>query len=385
MTTLDQRSTIEDVLAAVNGLTPGIANRAPEIEKARRIPGDLLEKLVDAGVFRMSLPTSHGGLGADLPGAMRVLETLARADASVGWTVAIGGIAWCDLVGLPRATFDELYDADSVITAGVFSPSGSIKAVDGGYRVSGRWSFASGVEHATWIYGNCVEGMVEGHPSMRIAVFSPDEVTIEDTWNVTGLSGTGSHHFSVDDVFVPSERTVVPLEDEPSIDEAMARIPVPALVALSLAAVAVGIARGALDDVTALAREKTPLLADSHLAANPHFQYRLAEADTGVRAARGLLHDTANMVWETAEERQQPTWENRAHIRAAAAWATERSADAVTTAYRFGGGNSIYVTSPLQRRLRDINAVTQHFLLRPDTLTTAGAILAGQDVEVPVF
>ena len=133
------------------------------------------------------------------------------------------------------------------------------------------------------------------------------------------------------------------------------------------------------------ATEKTPLLADSQLAANPHFQYELADADTGVRAARGLLYETAKQLWETAVEGVELSWEQRAHIRAAAVWATERAADAVTTAYRLGGGTSIYLTSPLQRRLRDVNAVTQHFLLRPDTLTTAGAILAGQDVEVPVL
>jgi len=377
--------TFEDVLEAADRLAPTIATRAAEIEKARRIPSDLLEELVDAGVFRMTLPTTHGGLGADLPGAMRVFERLARADASVGWTVVIGGVAWCDLVGLPRVTFDELFADGDVITAGVFSPSGSITAVEGGYRVSGRWSFASGVEHATWIYGNCMAGMVDGHPGMRIAVFSPDQVTIEDTWTVSGLSGTGSHHFSVDDVFVPSERTVAPLEDEATIDEIIARIPVPTLASLSLAVIAVGVAQGALNDIIVLATEKTPLLADSHLAANPHFQYELADADTGVRAARGLLYETAKQVWETAAEGAELTWEQRAHIRAAAAWATERAADAVTTAYRSGGGSSIYVTSPLQRRLRDVNAVTQHFLLRPDTLTTAGAIVAGQDVDVPVF
>jgi len=386
MTTLDRRSTVEEVLLAAERLAPTIADRAAEIESARRIPTDLLEELVDAGVFRMTLPTSHGGLGADLPSAMRVYETLSRADASVGWSVVIGGTAWCDLIGLPRATFDELFVADGdVITAGVFSPSGSITAVDDGYRVSGRWSFASGSEHAAWIFGNCVERVIDGHPSMRIAVFSPDQVTIEDTWTVSGLSGTGSHHFSVDDVFVPSERTLVPLESEPSIYEVIARIPVPSLAPLCLAVIAVGAAQGAVDDITVMATEKTPLLADSHLASNPHFQFELAGAVTEVRAARGLLYENAGELWETAAEGAPLSWEQRAHIRAAAVWATERAAAAVTTAYRLGGGTSIYLSSPLQRRLRDVNAITQHFLLRPDTLTTAGAILAGQDVDVPVF
>ena len=145
-----------------------------------------------------------------------MFEALARADASVGWTVMIGGTSWIDLVGLPRATFDKLFASrPNVIFAGVFSPSGSITPVQDGYRVTGRWCFASGCEHADWLFANNVERIDDGVPRLRIAVFSPDQVGIEDTWNVSGLSGTGSHHFHVDALFVPSHRTLVPLVDEP--------------------------------------------------------------------------------------------------------------------------------------------------------------------------
>src|SRR5690606_29962762 len=105
--------------------------------------------------FRLLLPTSHGGQGADLLSALEVLETLARADASVGWTVMIGAGSWIDLAGLPRATFDSLYaDGPDAITAGVFNPTGTAVATGGGYRVTGRWAFASGCEHARWLFGN---------------------------------------------------------------------------------------------------------------------------------------------------------------------------------------------------------------------------------------
>jgi alkylation response protein AidB-like acyl-CoA dehydrogenase len=218
-----------------------------------------------------------------------------------------------------------------------------------------------------------------------MAVFSPDQVVIEDTWDVSGLSGTGSHHFHVDDVVVASDRTLVPFVDEPCIDAVVARIPPPSLLSLSIASIALGIGRGALDDIVALATAKTPLLAESILARNGHFQFELASADIALRAARALLYESAEAAWATVASGSPLSLEDRARIRAAAVWATNRASEAVSTAYRAGGGSSVYTSSPLQRRLRDVNVLTQHFLVRDDTLTTAGAILAGQEVAVMVF
>lgn len=378
--------TFEDVLGASRELGPAIARRAPEIESNRRLPLDLLDELIAAGVFRLLRPETHGGIEAHLPGAMRVFEALAQADASVGWTVMIGSTSWCDLASLPRAAFDEIFlDHPNLITAGVFNPSGSIAAEGDNYRVTGRWSFASGCEHADWIYGNCVESVVDGVPQLRIAVFSPDAVVIEDTWAVSGLSGTGSHHCHVEDVAVPAERTLDPFVDEPCLDAPIVRVPVPQLIALAVASVAIGCAQGAFDDILALAGDKVPLLNTRPLAENPVFQLELATADTELRAARALIYETAEAAWETAAHGRPFTPVDRARIRAAAAWATERAAAVVGTSYRSGGGSSIFAASPLQRRMRDIHAVTQHFLVRRDTLATAGAILTGQEIDVPVF
>jgi indole-3-acetate monooxygenase len=379
-------TTTQSVLESVRGLAPGIAARAAEIEAGRRVPRDLLDELVGAGCFRLLVPRSHGGIGADLPSAMRVFEVLARADASTGWTVMIGSASWRDLAGLPRPGFDALFAAGpDVVIAGGINPSGSIAADEDGYRVTGRWAFASGCEHADWLFGNCVEGVVDGAPRLRVAVVAPDQVRIEDTWRVSGLCGTGSHHFHVDDLVVPAERTFPMMDDESSIDEPIVNIPPPALYALCLASAAIGVAQGALGDILTLATDKLPMLASQPLAANPLFQLELATADTELRAARALVYETAERVWATALAASELTLEDRARARAGAAWATERAAAVVTTAYRAGGGSSVYADSPLQRRLRDINAMTQHFLVKRDTLTTAGAVLAGQDIHVPVF
>ncbi|WP_217914720.1 acyl-CoA dehydrogenase family protein [Miltoncostaea marina] len=387
MTTVDRKTrTQADVLAEVRRLAPAIGRRAGEVEAGRRVPRDLLDGLAAAGVFRLLRPAGHGGLAADLPGALRVYEELARADASVGWIAALGSASWRDLAGLPRTGFDELFaGAPDAITAGVFSPTGAIGPADGGYRVSGRWSFASGCEHADWVYGNCVEGVRDGVPRLRIAVFDPRDVVVEDTWRASGLCGTASHHFHVDDVFVPSERTLDPMGDAPSVDAPVVRVPPPALFALAIASVAIGCAQGALDDILALAAHKVPLLRHRPLAADPTFQHDLAAADTELAAARALVGGSAAVAQAAADARREPTPRERARVRAAAAWAAARAADVTRCAYRAGGGGAVLAASPLQRRLRDVDAMGQHFLVRRDTMTTAGALLAGEDVDVMVF
>jgi alkylation response protein AidB-like acyl-CoA dehydrogenase len=382
--TIEQTApTVESLLDAVRDLGPTITTRAAEIEAARRLPLDLVESLTEAGIFRMLLPRSHGGAGLEFPAGMRVLEALSRFDGSVGWTVMIGAGSWCDLAGLPRTTFDAIYADGAVITGGAISPSGTAVAVDGGYHVRGRWAFASGCQHSAWLFANCLE-TVDGEPRLRLAVLTADEIEIEDTWKSSGLCGTGSHHF-VADVIVPAQRTYALLQGEPCIDEPIVRIPPPALHAMGITSVAVGIAQGALDEIQAIAATKTPLLAAGALAANPLFQHQLATADTRLRAARALLYQDASSMWATATDRAEFTLDQRARIRATGAWATSTTAAVVDFCYRAGGGSSVYLDSPLQRRLRDINAVTQHFLVRPDTLTTAGAILAGQDPNAPIF
>lgn len=375
-----------EVLAAVEGLAPSIAARAAEVEAGRRVPPDLLQQLVDAGCFRILLPASHGGIQAELPDAMRMLEALARADGSVAWIVGIGSSGWRDLAGLPRATFDDLWSGGpDTIVAGVFGPAGVVQEADGGYQVRGRWSFASGCEHAEVLYGNCFH---EGAPppGLRTVAFRPEEVQIEDTWDSLGLRGTGSHHFHVHDLVVPAERTCATLVAEPWSDAPLLRIPPPAQFALEMASVGVGIARGALDDITELAGGKVPLLAHSPLATEPMFHLQLATGETTLRAARALLFEEAEEVWASAVEGIPVTDEQRAHVRAAAAWATEQATAVVDGAHRIAGSAGVFEAgSALPRRLRDMHTLTEHFLVRPNTMLTAGALLAGQPSDVPIF
>ena len=373
------------VLDAVRGLAPKIAGRAAEIEAARRLPVDLVRDLTAAGCFRMLVPRSHRGAGFDLASAMSVIEELSRADASAAWTTMNLAGGWINLGGFPRATFDALYaGGPDVIIGGVFSPAGTAVPVDGGYRVSGRWAFASGCQDCQWLFGNCMEAHGDG-PQLRTVLFSPDQIKIEDTWSVSGLCGTGSHHLVADDVFVRADRTCLPFADPPCLDEPLLRMPMPPIFAFGVASVAVGIAQGALEDILTLSARKVPLLAHTSLATNPLFQHQLGAADAKLRAARGLLYADAAAAWGTAVAGAEFTPEHRARMRSAITWAATTAASVVDMAYHAGGGSSIYAANPLQRRFRDVHAITQHFLVKLDTFTTAGAVLAGAEADLTVF
>jgi alkylation response protein AidB-like acyl-CoA dehydrogenase len=383
--------TLRQVLDGVRRLAPTLAARAGEIEAARRLPPDMVAELAAIGCFRVTRPTSHGGVECDVIGGLEVVEALSRADGSVGWTVMIGAGSWIDVAGLPRASFDSLFSGGgSPIMAGVFNPTGTSVAVDGGYEVTGRWAFASGCQHAQWIFANTIEAGAEpgeshGPPPMRMVVFSPADVEIEDTWRVSGLCGTGSHHFSATRVVIPAERTAATLLDPPCVDSPFVRVPPPPLYSLFVASVAVGIAGAAYDDVVALAGGKVPLLSPAPLAANPLFHHQLGTANAQLRAARTLLYSEAAALWDVAERGDELDPEHRARIRATTTWVAATAAAVVDAAYTAAGGSAIQADNPLQRRFRDVHAVTQHFLVRPDTLTTAGAVLAGQDVDLTVF
>jgi alkylation response protein AidB-like acyl-CoA dehydrogenase len=377
-------TTTEPILNAVRALTPAIAVRAEEIERARRLPPDLVDELLAAGCFRMLVPRSHGGAELDLPVQMQVLEELARADASVAWTVMIGSEGPVLFRMLPRASFDALYaSGPDVIIAGASKPTGVATPVEGGYRVTGQWGFASGCQHAHWFIGHCV--VDDGRePPGRMMVLPPSDVEIKDTWSVSGMCGTGSHDVVANGAFVPDELSFV-LGGEPSVDVPPLRIPEVTRAAIQIATVTTGVARGALDEILALALDKTPTFTEEPLASNPLFRNQFGEAETQLRAARMALHAEADIVWAKGQAGSPFTPEDRAHVRGTTTWATRTAAAVVNTAYQAGGSSSIYTSNPLQRRLRDAHALTQHFVMKADTFTKVGAVLAGQEVDLTIF
>lgn len=369
----------QPVLAAVHDLVPTITARADEIEAARRIPDDLVGALRDAGIFRMLVPPSHGGLGVDYPTSVEVLRTLARADGAVGWSLMIGAETPQLLSLLPRPAFDRIYeDGPDVTCGGAFAPKGLAESVDGGYRASGRWGFASGCEHSDWLFGNCIVPPVDpgGAPVMRCTLFRRTEWQILDTWDTIGLAGTGSHDIAIEDAFVPEEHTFDLFGGVPNVDGPAFTAPL-LQFNMHIGAVALGIAEGAHTELVELAGTgRTRLYGRSAMADSELFQYRLGRCQADLRAAEALLLRQVEDYWRVALA-GTATPDLQTPVRQAVAWVVETSAAAVEACYTAAGGSAVYRTSPMQRRLRDIRTLTQHAAVQEGTFATSGAALLG--------
>jgi alkylation response protein AidB-like acyl-CoA dehydrogenase len=350
----------------VRALFPEIAARAEEFEQARAVPRDLVEKLRTAGVFRRYVPRSHGGNEMWPDDGLTVIEELARADASVAWVAAVGSEGPSFYAYLPPDTYDKIYSAGpDVIHSGVINATGRAVRDSGGYRFSGRWSFASGSNNADYI---CIHGVLEGGestgagPATRLGVVPASKVQIDDVWHVSGLKGTASNDIVVNDLYIPEEWTGTFAELPKIPRHPLDQRPLLARFGLEFAAVAIGVAQGALDDITDIARNKVPATSASKLAADPVAQYMVGSLATDLHMARTLLHDVAR-----ADQASVPLGppDNTATLirRARMARAASVAASVVEGCYTVSGTTGLFESCPLQRRLRDARAVTQHFLL----------------------
>ncbi len=369
-------------ITAIRDLLPDIQQRSPEIENSRRIPPDLVASLKAAGIFRLMAPKSLGGDEIDFPSSAQILSELAKADGAVGWSLMIGCETPQLLALLPEQTFEQLYaDGPDVTVGGAFAPKGVAKPVEGGFEASGQWGFASGCEHADYLFGNCVvtdPEAPEQPPELRCMLMPRAEWQILDTWHTSGLRGTGSHDITIDKAFIPAEHSFDLFGGTPCIDRPLFRAPIQQF-ALHIGAVALGIAEGALEELTAFAiAGKTRLYARSAMADGELFQYRLGHAEADTQAARALLESRVAELWQQAQAGSiSPDLQMR--VMQTEAWVVEISARVVDACYTAGGGSAIYEASPLQRRLRDIHTLTQHASAQEGVFANAGAKLLGDD------
>ncbi len=369
------------IVAEIHELLATIEAQAPAIEKARRMPIELVHQLKQAGIFRLLCPLSVGGAQCDYPTSVELLTQLAKADGSVGWSLMIGCETPQLLALLPKATFDAIYaDGPDVIIGGAFAPKGSATQVSGGYQASGRWGFASGCEHADWLFGNCVIAG-DGEPTLRCMVLPREQWTIHDTWDTSGLRGTGSHDIEIDDVFIPDSHVFDLFGGQPCMSGPLFAAPL-VQFALHIAAVALGIAEGALDELTTFAKTgKTRLYGRSTMADGELFQYRLGHAEADVQAIRAMLSWRVADYWARAQtDDLSPDYQTG--VIQTEAWVVEKSAQVVDTCYTAGGGSAIYAGSPLQRRLRDIHTLTQHASAQEGVFANAGALRLGDNVPL---
>jgi alkylation response protein AidB-like acyl-CoA dehydrogenase len=369
-------------LDSVQALVPEISGRAEEIEQARDVPLDLVEKLRAAGVFSRYVPRSHGGQELWPIEAVTVIEELARADGSVGWISAVGSEGSAFYAYLPPETYDKIYaDGPNVIHSGSIMPRGSAVRDGDGYRFTGQWGFASGCTHADYI---CLQSFVEpreegGPPKTVFGIVPAKDVKIVDTWYVNGLKGTASRDLVAEDLFVPEEWTgsfqSIPTVPRHPLDQRsmLARF------GLEFAATGLGIAQGALDDIIAIAHDKIPLAGmQPRLGSDPVLQHMVGNLAIDLHMARTLLHDVA-LSDQASVSTGPPDNATSLIRRAKLARVGSVSASVVDGAYLASGTTGLFDSSPLGRRLRDVRAVTQHYLLSIRyAFMPAGAAVLGE-------
>ncbi len=380
-----------DVLAAARGFQKELRERADEIEKNRRMPRDLARRFGEAGFYRTCVPEAYGGLELPPAATMEMIETLARADGSAAWCVFIGSTSGTVLALLPPDAAREVFHRPDVLLGGVFAPRGKAVATAGGFTVNGHWQWGSGTENADWVMGGCqvvrngeVERMKSGAPRSRMMIAPRSEIEFLDTWQVSGLCGTGSTDFVMKDLFVPESRSGGIGSDGP-LARPLYCFPQFGLLAMGIAAVSMGLARAAIDELVEVAAGKTPSGSSRTLAERPASQSEVSKAEAALRSVRAYYYEVIEEAWQAAREHGAISVEHRRDVRLATTWATRQCAGAVDRMYHLAGGTSIYRASPLQRIFRDVHVATQHMMVSPPTLELTGRLFLGLETDTSLL
>jgi alkylation response protein AidB-like acyl-CoA dehydrogenase len=372
------------LLAALRELAPEIAARAKEIEDGRRVPSDIVTRLRKLGLFRSLLPRSLGGLELTAPEAAQMLQILSAADSSVGWVAMIGLTSQIFCTRAPREMHAQIYRQDpDTLVVGVGTPVGQAEKIEGGYRVSGRWPFSSGCQNAQWIAGQCVvyengqPVMTEMGPAMTVVLLRAERWQIDETWQASGLTGSGSHHVVLDNVEVPEAETFQLFGGQSAVPGPLASDMMPLTTGFH-AAVAVGIAEGAMADLVALANSgRRQLFAAADLKDSPVFQHELGRLDAELRAARAFTEVQIEQQWSRACAGTLNGTTDFTEGLQGSAWVHAACTNVVSGCYTLGGASSIMNESSLQRRLRDVHATRQHFMAQERSYAAAGRNVLG--------
>lgn len=364
------------------------------IEAARELPADVVEALHEARLFRILLPRSLGGDELDLQSLSQVTEIIAAADASAAWCIGQGGGCAMTSAYMEPAAAKRLFGARDAVLAWGAGIQGTAVATEGGFRVSGKWSFASGSRHATLLGAHCKVVEADGRPRLHAdgrpadctALFQRAKAEIHDVWQVMGLKGTGSDTYEVTDLFVPADE-VVERDNKAGLRENATLYRFPSIIAYAcaFAGVMLGITRATLADLRELAMTKTGRGAATSMRDSQVFQTDLALHEARFRGARALLHATAGESWAAIHRGEPLTLEHRMNIRLATTHAINEGVDIVAKAYRAAGQTAIFETNPFEQRLRDAHSASQQVQGRPSHYTTVGRHLVGLPPDTSMF
>jgi alkylation response protein AidB-like acyl-CoA dehydrogenase len=377
-----------DYVQRARELAPELAAAADEIERRRELPEPVVDALVERGFYRLLLPRSLGGAELLPARFVPVIEAIAKADASTAW--CLNQASGCSMTAayLEPAAACEIFGGLRGILAWGPGP-GSARIVEGGYRVTASWSFASGSHNATWL--GCHVPIVEangtprlnpdGSPVVRTMLFPKSNARMTDIWHVIGLKGTGSDKFSVEDLFVPQRHTAT-RDDETRREQGLLyRFSNLQLYAAGFAGVATGIARSTLDTFVALAHDKVPFRSGGALRDNHLIQSQVAQAEARLSAACAFLLESLEKTTAEVERAGHITLDQRMVIRLASTFAIHQSLQVVDTAYHAAGSTAIFEENPFERRFRDIHTVSQQLQGRQEHFETVGQYLLGLEPD----
>ncbi len=383
---------VTDPLSRARALGPVVAEAADAIEREQCLPPALLDGLHGARLFRLLLPRSAGGEESEPGPYLRAVEEIGRRDGSVAWCMFVANSAALLAAYLEPATARAIFaDPRAAIAWGPPGPDRAF-GVPGGYRVSGRWRFASGCRHATWMGAHCLveepDGSLRlndaGRPTIRTLLFPADQARLIDDWDVIGLRGTSSGSYTVTDLFVAE--TYSSTREDPALARERGRLyafPQQGLYTVGAAGTALGIARGMMDAFLALATHKTPRALAGPLARSAAVQMEFAQVEARLGAARAYLLAMLDDIWSDAEQRAPIDVPARARLRLAATHAIQSAIEAADWTYRAAGTDAIFAGSAFERRFRDIHTVSQQIQARMANFEAVGRIMMGIESEAP--
>lgn len=394
MAITETAATATTPLEIARALAPKIRARADEIEAGRQLPKDLVLEIAEAGLFKTGLSREEGGHGADILTTLRVIEEIARADGSAGWCVAMGINTFRQSAQFAPDVRRRIFHSDPIgVSAGSANPRGRAVAVPGGYRVTGHWFFASGCMHSSALHGACkvFDGeqprlRPNGDQEIRMCYFCPKSgARIIDTWDVSGMRGTGSHDIEVNDLFVPDEHTFSALDLRSRVTGPMNRMHGFDLAGCGFCCVGLGVARAAIDTFVELAQTKIPRSSSDLLRNRPIVQSRVGEAEAILRSGRAYLFDVVEEMWQTVLAKDVVTERQRSDLRMAMTHAAQSAARATHIVCEAAGTTSIFIRSPLERYARDAEVVGRHNQLQYVNYEAVGRTVLGLESNSPLF
>ena len=365
---------IDQYLETAHDLADLVRTATDRIEAERRIPPDISNEIADRGFFRLLLPRSLGGAEMEHPDFLKIVRVFAEVDASVAWCINQNNVFSTNAVHVCEETAREIWTVQrNVVTNGPPVPGARADVVEGGYRLSGRWNFSSGIPHATWVAAlTPIFHPGQEEPSeMRTLLLPKKQVKMLDIWQVGGLRGTGSLSFEADDVFVPAAHSY-PTTAKSSEPGPIYVLPTTMMFCSGFATVALGTARAGLDAAIELSKSKTQHFQQAKMSDLSTTQRMVGQAEAIWNAARAFLDEASLAMWAGATANHSLTMEERINVRLSSTHAIRQAAEVVDIAYALCGSSAIFAVNPIQRRFQDVHTITQQVQGRLTHYDTAG-------------